>query len=84
LPPLLAYQPEGLMAAAIFVVVSTVSFGALVKTDIGVWWSLLFAAVTGVTVLALMAAYGYLADLIERLRERRKRRPGGPTHPDIP
>lgn len=82
--PLFAYQPEGLMATAIFVIVSTVAFAALVKTEIGVWWSLLFAALTGVTVLVTLAAWGYVADLTERFRERRKHRPGGPTRPDIP
>lgn len=82
--PLFAYQPEGLIATSILLIVAGLAFGVLIKTEIGVWWSLIFAVVIGVTVLALMAAYGYVVDLIERFRDRSNRRPGGPTHPDIP
>lgn len=82
--PLFAYQPEGLIATAICVIVSTVAFGALIRTEIGVWWSLLLAAVIGVAVVALMAACGYGVDLIERFRQKKPARPEKHNPPDGP
>jgi len=64
------------------VIVSSVAFTALLKFAVNVWWSLLFAPVAGVGVLALVVAYGYVVDLTERFRRKKPARPEERMPPD--
>jgi hypothetical protein len=81
---LLFASHEIVIVPAIFTIVSSVAFLVLLKWEVGVWWSLLLAPVTGVAVLALMVGYGYVGDLIERFRRKKPARLEEHNPPDEP